>query len=50
MAKATLTAKVTGKSNAGEHIDEAHELESLLKKVGKEWFFSKFETVEVLKK
>jgi hypothetical protein len=50
IAKATLTAKVTGKSNGGEHIDEAHELESLLKKVGKGWFFSKFETVEVLKK
>ena len=50
MAKVTLTAKVTGKSNTGEQIDEAHELESLLKKAGKEWFFSKFETVEVLKK
>ena len=50
MAKVTLTARVTGKSNTGEQIDEAHELESLLSKVGKGWFFRKFEAVEVLKK
>ena len=50
IAKVTLTAKLTGKSNVGEYIDEAHELESLLKKVEKRWLFSKFEVVEVLKK
>jgi hypothetical protein len=50
IAKVTLTARVTGKSSSGEYIDEAHELESLLKKIEKKWFFSKFEVVEVLKK
>jgi len=49
-AKVTLTAKVTGKSSSGEYIDEAHELESFLKKTEKKWLFSKFEVVEVLKK
>ena len=50
MAKVTFTANVTGKSNAGESIDEAHELETLLRKVEKKWLFSRFEMVEVLKK
>lgn len=50
MAKVILTAKVTGKSSSGEYIDEAHELESVLKKIEKKWLFSKFEVVEVLKK
>jgi len=50
IAKVTLTAKVTGKSSSGETINEAHELESLLKKIEKKWLFSKFEVVEVLKK
>ncbi len=50
MAKVTLTAKLTGKLNVGDYIDETHELESLLKKIEKKWLFSKFEVVEVLKK
>ncbi len=50
VAKVSLTARVTGKSNSGEYVDEAHELESLLKKVEKKWLFSKIEVVEVLKK
>ena len=50
VAKVSLTARVTGKSNSGEYIDEAHELESVLKKVEKKWLFSKIEVVEVLKK
>ncbi len=50
VAKVTLTARVTGKSSRGESLDEAHELESVLKKVEKKWLFSKFEAVEVLKK
>src|SRR4030042_1718274 len=50
IAKVTLTAKVTGKSSSGEYLNEAHELESLLKKVEKRWLFSKIEVVEVLKK
>ena len=50
IAKVTLTAKLTGKSNVGEYIDETHELEFVLKKIEKRWLFSKFEVVEVLKK
>ncbi len=50
IAKVILTAKLTGKSNVGEYIDETHELESLLNKVEKKWLFSKFEVIEVLKK
>jgi hypothetical protein len=50
IAKVTLTAKLTGKSNVGEYIDETHELESVLKKIEKKWLFSKFEVIEVLKK
>ena len=50
VAKVSLTARVIGKSSSGEYIDEAHELESLLKKVEKKWLFSKVEVVEVLKK
>ena len=50
VAKVTLTAKLTGKSNVGEYIDETHELEFVLKKIEKRWLFSKFEVVEVLKK
>jgi hypothetical protein len=50
IAKVSLTAKVTGKSGSGETVHEAHELESLLKKIEKKWLFSKFEVVEVLKK
>jgi hypothetical protein len=50
IAKVALTARLTGKLNVGEYIDETHELESVLKKIEKEWLFSKFEVVEVLKK
>ena len=50
VAKVSLTARVTGKSSSGESINEAHELESLLKKVEKKWLFSKIEVVEVLKR
>ena len=50
VAKVTLTARLTGKSNVGEYINETHELESVLKKIEKRWLFSKFEVVEVLKK
>jgi hypothetical protein len=50
VAKVTLTAKLTGKSNVGEYIDETHELEFVLKKIEKRWLFSKLEVVEVLKK
>jgi hypothetical protein len=46
----TLTARLTGKLNVGDSIDETHEVESILKKVEKKWLFSKVEVIEVLKK
>ena len=49
-ARVTLTARLTGKLNAGDTIDETHEVESVLKKVEKKWLFNKFEVIEVLKK
>jgi hypothetical protein len=36
--------------NVGENVDEIHELECVLKKIEKGWFFSHLEVVEVLKK
>ncbi len=50
VAKVTLTARLIGKSTAGEQVDEIRELECLLKKVDKKWFFSQIEVIEVLKK
>ena len=50
IAKATLTARLTGKSSAGEQVEEIRELGCLLKKIDKQWFFSQIEVVEVLKK
>ncbi len=50
VAKATLTARLTGRSTAGERMDETRELECLLKKIEKKWLFSQIEVVEVLKR
>jgi len=50
VAKVTLTARLTGKSTAGEQMDETRELGCLLKKIEKKWLFSQIEVVEVLKK
>jgi len=50
VAKVTLTARLTGRSTAGEQIDEIRELECLLKKIEKKWLFSQIEVIEVLKK
>jgi hypothetical protein len=50
VAKVTLTARLTGKSTAGEQMDETRELECLLRKIEKKWLFSQIEVVEVLKK
>ena len=50
VADVTLTARLTGKSTSGEQIDEIRELECLLKKIDRKWFFSKVEVIEVLKK
>jgi hypothetical protein len=50
VAKVTLTARLTGKSTAGEQMDDTRELECLLKKIEKKWLFSQIEVIEVLKK
>ncbi len=50
VAKVTLTARLTGRSTAGEQVDETRELECILKKIEKKWLFSSIEVVEVLKK
>jgi hypothetical protein len=50
VAKVTLTARLIGKSTSGEQVDEIRELECLLKKMNKKWFFNQIEVIEVLKK
>jgi hypothetical protein len=49
-AKVNLTARLTGKSIAGENVDEPREMLCVLKKIEKRWLFSSFEVVEVLKR
>ncbi len=49
-ARAYLTSRLTGKMTTGEAINEAHEIDCLLKKVEKKWLFTRIEVVEVLKK
>jgi hypothetical protein len=50
VAKVTLTARLTGRSTAGEQIDETRELECLLRKIERKWLFSQIEVIEVLKR
>ena len=50
VAEVTLTARLTGRSTAGEQMDEIRELECLLKKIEKKCLFSRIDVVEVLKK
>jgi hypothetical protein len=50
VAKVTLTARLTGRSTAGEQMDDTRELECVLKKIENKWLFSQIEVVEVLKK
>jgi hypothetical protein len=50
VAKVTLTVRLIGKSTTGEEVDEIRELECLLKKIDKKWFFNQIEVIEVLKK
>ena len=50
LAQVNLTARLTGKSVYGEHVDETRELICLLKKVEKKWLFSSFDVIEVLKR
>jgi len=49
-AKVHLTARLTGKTTTGENVEEAHELDCLLKRIEKRWLFDRIEVVEVLKK
>lgn len=50
VAKVSLTSRLTGRSTAGEQVDETRELECILKKIEKKWLFSAIDVVEVLKK
>ena len=50
IARVNLTARLTGRSTAGERMDETRELECVLKKIDKRWLFSQIEVIEVLKK
>ncbi len=50
IANVTLTARLTGRSATGEQVDEIRELECLLRKIDREWFFNQIEVIEVLKK
>ncbi len=50
ISKVTLTARLTGRSTAGEQVDETRELECVLKKIERKWLFVGIEIVEVLKK
>jgi hypothetical protein len=49
-AEVNLTARLTGKSTAGEAVDETRELQCILMKIEKRWLFSSLEVVEVLKR
>ena len=50
IAKVNLTARLIGRSKTGERMDEIRELDCLLKKTDRKWFFSQVEVIEVLKK
>jgi hypothetical protein len=50
VAKVNLTARLIGRSKTGEQVDEIRELDCLLKKMDRNWFFSQIEVIEVLKK
>jgi hypothetical protein len=49
-AQVVLTGEVRGKSSRGAQIHEVREVACLLKKHEDEWFFSRWEVVEVLKR
>ena len=50
VAKVTLTTRLVGKFKTGEQVDEIRELDCLLRKIDREWFFNQIEVIEVLKK
>ena len=49
-AKATLTARLTGRTTYGQDVRDIRELECFLKKTEGAWLFSTIKVVEVLKK
>lgn len=49
-ARVSLTARLTGRMTTGESLNEAHEIECLLKKAEKRWLLTRVEVVEVLKR
>ncbi len=50
IARVDLTARLTGRSAAGERVDETRELECVLRKIDKKWIFSQIEVIEILKR
>lgn len=49
-AQVTLTARLVGRTTAGEQLDDTRELQCLLRKIEKKWLFSQIEVVEILKR
>jgi len=47
-ARVVLTASVTGETRAGGKMDDTHEIELMLEKIGREWLISHVKVVEVL--
>ena len=50
VAKVTLTARLTGRTRAGEQMRDTREIECLLKKTDKNWLFTHIAVIEVLRK
>ena len=50
LARVTLTGNLKGKLMSGNIVDETREVQCVLKKIGRNWFFSEIEIVEVLKR
>ncbi len=50
VAKVTLTARLTGRTRAGEQMRDTRELECLLKMSEKKWLFTHIAVIEVLRK
>ena len=50
VARVHCSARLSGRSTVAEGVDEIRDLDCLLKKVQKEWLFTKIDVVEVLKR
>jgi hypothetical protein len=50
LARVTLTGSLKGRLMNGNIVDETREVQCVLKKVGRNWLFSKIEVIEVLKR